>query len=707
MELRGYDPLMRMHDASLGDPVIEQPEPITLFLPILEASLRRAGIEAGRDEMLQRFMAGEPRIVIVAGARDHPAQIDDDDISRRAVAALWKQGALPFETSEPAVCDGIAQGHYGMTFSLVSRNLTAAALVSQLEAHVYDAALLLDSCDKRPVGDLAAVVEVDAYRRRRGRRPFYACFVPAQVMPERHLPKEIAEGLRALKPKANPGEAEEIDALLLHRLKCNTYAMFKKLLDGLEVSGALPGAERDRYLAEIAKLTCEAGGTCAFIGTGNTDKVVLHALGFVPREADLLTRAASEAVVARAAGVLLDAVRNRRQERSASALVRANLRNALRVWSAVGGSMNWMLHFPYVAANVGIGIRPGYVAELSDATPFLIDISPVKDKSFFTLAVEKQAGAHSGMDSAVKRLMDLGLVEDAPTLEGPWSERLRDARPANDRILMHTPLRSSSGIVEVRGNLTDSAVFKRAGMSPEALAQFDRKAFVVAFYLGEAEAQRDLFEGRVLKRLEGAVSAAELRHLARANFGDAAAPLDGAPDAGLLERAARERLLRCLVVIAGEGPKANGIPEMFYPSEYLNRDPVLRHVAALITDGRYSGATYGPCIGHASPEAIEGGGIGALRSGDVIYLDTTARRIDVLDADASFRDGGFRPVPLSRELLLARPEAAERLAVLRERRRNIPATIRLMLDATTSCREGITPAGLEIGEWWEARGGRP
>jgi dihydroxyacid dehydratase/phosphogluconate dehydratase len=145
---------------------------------------------------------------------------------------------------------------------------------------------------------------------------------------------------------------------------------------------------------------------------------------------------------------------------------------------------------------------------------------------------------------------------------------------------------------------------------------------------------------------------------------------------------------------------------MFYPSEYLNRDPVLRHVAALITDGRYSGATYGPCIGHASPEAMDGGGIGALRSGDVVYLDTTERRIDALDADASFRDGGFRPVSLSRELLLARPEAAERLAALRERRRNIPATIRLLLDATTSCEEGITPAGLEIGEWWEARGGR-
>ena len=89
---------MRMHDPSLGDPVIEQPEPVTLFLPILEASLRRAGLKPGRDEMVRRFMSGEPRVVIVAGARDHPAQIDDDDVSRRAVAAIWAQGALPFET---------------------------------------------------------------------------------------------------------------------------------------------------------------------------------------------------------------------------------------------------------------------------------------------------------------------------------------------------------------------------------------------------------------------------------------------------------------------------------------------------------------------------------------------------------------------------------------------------------------------------------
>ena len=97
-----------------------------------------------------------------------------------------------------------------------------------------------------------------------------------------------------------------------------------------------------------------------------------------------------------------------------------------------------------------------------------------------------------------------------------------------------------------------------------------------------------------------------------------------------------------MVVIAGEGPKANGIPEMFYPSEYLNRDPVLRHVAALVTDGRYSGATYGPCIGHASPEALEGGAIGADPHRRPRVHGHDGPRIDVLDAERSFAGGRFQ-----------------------------------------------------------------
>jgi dihydroxyacid dehydratase/phosphogluconate dehydratase len=343
---------------------------------------------------------------------------------------------------------------------------------------------------------------------------------------------------------------------------------------------------------------------------------------------------------------------------------------------------------------VGARVGPAELAAISDETPFLIDISPIRDRSFFTLAVEKAAGAHSGLDSTIKHLLSLGLIEDAPTLEGAWSERLRDALDPNDTILHKTAIRPVSGIIEVKGNFTRSAIFKRAGMSPEALTRFDHRVYVTVFSLGEHAAQQDLLHGRVLERLRGVLDPAQVRRLARANFGDAAAELDGL-DGDMVDKAARAKLLLVMVVIAGEGPKANGIPEMFYPSEYLNRDPVMRHVGALITDGRYSGATYGPCIGHASPEAMDGGLIGALRTGDLVYMDTRHRRIDVLDAAGSWDAAGvFAPLALDPVALGARPEHAERIAWLQERRLNIPATVRLLLDATTTCMEGVTPVGL-------------
>ena len=120
------------------------------------------------------------------------------------------------------------------------------------------------------------------------------------------------------------------------------------------------------------------------------------------------------------------------------------------------------------------------------------------------------------------------------------------AKDPNDRILYKTALRPTSGIVEVKGNLTDSAIFKRAGMTPEAVGHFDRKAFVVVFYLGEAEAQQDLFRGRALERLRGVVPAETLRGLARFNFGAEAAALQDGSDADLLDRAAKAKLLDTL-----------------------------------------------------------------------------------------------------------------------------------------------------------------
>ncbi len=157
---------------------------------------------------------------------------------------------------------------------------------------------------------------------------------------------------------------------------------------------------------------------------------------------------------------------------------------------------------------------------------------------------------------------------------------------------------------------------------------------------------------------------------------------------------AHDRLLKILVVIAGEGPRANGIPEMYYPSEYLNRDPLLRSITALITDGRYSGATYGPCVGHAAPEALAGGLVGAIETGDLLYLDFRRGRIDLLDKARSLVGAAPRGVRMGARQIRRRPVLAQRIERLNERRREIPPSIRALLDNLSCTMEGCVPAGM-------------
>ncbi len=702
---------VRMHSEKFNDPIISAAEPVTLFLPILERVLGGVGIQATRDELIDRFMSGRPRVVVVYGSKDHPAQIYDHEVAARCVRAIWDRGALPFEMVETAICDGIAQGHRGMSYSLLSRNLTAASLIGMLEGHGYDAALVLDSCDKRPVGDLAALVEVDLARQRTGRRPFYAAFIPANVMPERHLPQDVQDELLGLRDRVdNPAYKDEITELLKHKLKCNTYAMFKKLLDNLAARGTLAEDRKDVLEREIAKITCTAGGTCAFIGTGNTDKLVLAALGLVARGNEFLPEPAGMPQAARGVETLLRLIEGGDPAYSVASLVRANLENALVVWSGTGGSMNWLLHFPYLAAHLGVRLTPAQIAAVGARTPQVLEIDPAHDKSFFTVAAETAGGRISGIDTLMQAFHRRGLVRDAPTVDGTWAERMAAARPEDEHLVHSAPLRETSGVVEVKGNFCDSAVLKLAGIrgderfhyaggprrKHDPLEAYDRKVYFAVAYVGEREAQADLFDGsRVLARLREAVTPAELLAALRLNFSKAPhVEYAAAPPGELLDRLAKDRLLKILVVIAGEGPRANGIPEMYYPSEYLNRDPLLGRITALITDGRYSGATYGPCIGHAAPEALAGGLIGAIETGDLVYLDFRRGRIDLLDKVRSLGGPAPRRVRLGVREIRRRPLLAQRIRTLAERRLEIPPSIRALLDTLSSTMEGCVPAGM-------------
>ena len=690
--------MVKMHDPSFRDPIITQPEPITIILPFMMEILHSAGIKTTRDEVVTRFMAGNPRIAIVHGGEDHPAQVLDQRFVKKAVQSLWMRNALPFPTADPGLCDAMAEGHIGMSYSLLSRNLASLNVITQCEAHGYQGALVLTSCDKRPAGEVAGFVQVDLARRKRGMKPFYTVFLPTHIMPERYLPPYLKkEFIELRKDIDDPSIQKEIADLLKMKLKCNNYAMFEKLIDGLIFGGKMDEEKGDDLKAEIVKFCCIKSGTCAFLGTGCTSKLVLASLGLVPRGMELPDRPHTQSQVDSAVEILLDMFRREDFERSISSLVRQNLKNGIVVWSAIGGSANWALHFPYVAASVGIQITPQQMAKIGAQTPQLMEYAPLKNKSVFTLAKEMAQGKSSGVDTLMKVLLKVGLVRDGNTVQGRWLERIEGAKDPNDHILFGLPLRNRSGIINLRGNFCRSAVFKVSGLPEEVIRTFDDKIYFAVFYQNQEVAQQDLLGGKaVLRKLKSRLTKEDLLKTLSYNFPD---ELKGENDWGrlsqdiLFDRLVRERKIRILVVIAGEGPRAYGMPEMFYPSEYLNRDLLLRYIATLFTDGRYSGVTYGPCIGHCSPEAFEGGGIGAIETGDWIYLNFDRGEVNLLDRRRLLKKKNidYPFITMREKEILSRPWIKKRIREIGEKRRDLMPWARGFLDSLHSTEQGVRP----------------
>jgi dihydroxy-acid dehydratase len=692
--------LMKMHDPSFNDPIIHQAEPITLILPFMMEILRFSGIKTTRDEVVNRLMTGSPRIAIIHGGEDHPAQVLDQDFVKKAVRSLWIRNALPFPMADPGVCDGIAQGHIGMSYVLLSRNLASLNVITQCEAHGYQGALVLTSCDKRPAGEVTGLVQVDLARRRKGMKPFYAVFLPTHLMPDRYLPAHLKEEFAEIKGSVeDPSIKKEISDLLKMRLKCNNYAMYQKLIDTLATQGKIDEKKGDDLKSEIVKYCCIASGTCAFtsLGTGCTSKLVVAGLGLVPSGMELLERPHAQTQVDSAVEVLLGMFKREDSGKSVSSLVRQNLKNAIVVWSAIGGSTNWALHFPYVAASLGIKLTPRQIAKAGEKTPLLMGSDAVRNKDVLTLTKEISKGKSSGIDTLMKVLFRMNCVQDADTVQGRWLERAREGKEANNHILHASPLRGRSGIVEVRGNFCRSAIFKLAGLAEEAALSFNDKIYFAIYYQGQEAVQKDLLQGQaVLRKLRQRLSRGDLLKTLSYNFPESLQEENGLQKLNkesLFDQLVRERKIRILVVIAGEGPRAHGMPEMFYPSEYLNRDVLLRYTAVLFTDGRYSGATYGPCIGHSSPEAFEGGGIGAIETGDWVYLNFDRSEINLLDRKRLLprKEIKYPFIGISEKEILSRPWIKRRIKEIEKKREELTPWARGFLDALLPTEFGVRP----------------
>lgn len=166
---------MKMHSSKFKDPLISRPEPVTLLTPVIEEALRLAGVAPNRDQIIERFMGGAPRIAIVRGSDDHPPAIGSKETARRISRFIWMNGGLPFEVSQSFPCEELSFATDAAHYALLSRNFCTASMASHIEEHGYDGAIIIGVCDKMMVGNLRALLEADLARQRRRARPSSRC----------------------------------------------------------------------------------------------------------------------------------------------------------------------------------------------------------------------------------------------------------------------------------------------------------------------------------------------------------------------------------------------------------------------------------------------------------------------------------------------------------------------------------------------------
>jgi len=683
-------------------------EPITVA-GLLDRAEARLGVEVpdhGLEAIYDRLEGNAPRIAIVGGSSDHPAHILDLGTVLRAAVRIWHRGGVPFHFSVPVLCDGTAQNNIGMSYSLQSRNAAAAIVVNQMEAHSYHGAFVVSGCDKTPLGIAAGLAHLDRVRQRRGDAPVFATFSPAHVLRGGTIPPDLTADFEAVARRAeaqgHPEIAFDLRDTMRAILQCIANSAFQGVFTRARQEGIVSAAEQKDFERRLAVHTCDrSGGICAFNGTGNSSRHVVSALGLAHPAVELLTGPPTTAQVNRVVDDLFTYVNEPRY--SVANMVVANFANAVRVHSATGGSTNLMMHLVACLIYAGHDASVWTIDRIrrDPPVPDIFDYSLTEGRDIFALARQCQAGAIRGMETVFHELIGQGIPMDvdAPTVTGQtWRRRLADTTclsasgVTENPILLSEPRRPFSGVDVLRGNFFESAVVKISGMTGEQLAHLNDQVTVVLFFENEEQANAGLLDVHVLDRLKAhpALTRELLQALAAHNRCERNPPLDVLQvleREALFDRMVEEGLLKVAVVISGQGPEAFGMPEMFTPMQHINANRELRKLAVLISDGRYSGTSYGAAVGHVTPEAMRGGLIGLLETGDLLHVQLTDRRIDLLDPHA-FVAG--RLERWNADLCTLRQDlGTERLRRILDRRRQVAATNR-MHDVTDASR-GVVP----------------
>jgi hypothetical protein len=578
----------------LNDPIIEQPEPITLLLPVIEKNLEIAGIKVSRNEIIKKFYTLTPRIAIITGAVDHPAQIYDDEISKILIKKLWELNAIPLKTTMPAICDGIAQGHYGMRFSLKSRNLSAEFLSNYLIAHHYNGAIIITSCDKTPAAYVAAAIIVDKFYKKYFNKQFYALFINTPEMKDIMVPNFLK------------GEFNDIFKIIPanlsnERLRCNVYAKYFKFLHSASNLKRVKLKRAEEFLKRLSEFTCPTGGTCPFLGTGSTSKFVLFGLGLVPDKFAFLTPENYKSILNESDEVLkffLKNIKENKIEYSVSNIVKNNFDNSIRIFGTISGSLNWFLHFEFLSDNLGLNYNRSKI---------LRTMKNVKVYFNYNKSIYDFANSYKSQREFFSFIFHKGIIKDQITVSGFWSKRLNKINKFYTDFILKEPIESP--FYEFKSNIFNSVLIKLTPEEKKNMERFHNKLFLTKVYYSEDDCNRDLLNPKnlLLKILKSSTKEKVYR-VEKWNKGD----------------------IRIAIFILKEGYKADGMPEMYYSTEYINSDLFLRSNTILITDGRFSGATYGFAFGYMQPEAVDSKKLLSLKDGEILHFDFNKRELKLL-----------------------------------------------------------------------------
>ena len=466
-----------------------------------------------------------------------PGHMNLDKITEAVKLGVAMAGGTPVMFPAIAVCDGIAMGHIGMKYSLVTRDLIADSTECMAVAHGFDGLVMIPNCDKNVPGLLMAAARLN-------------------------IPTVFVSGGPMLAGRVN-GEKKSLSA------------MFEA------VGSVAAGTMTMDHLCEMEEKVCPTCGSCSGMYTANSMNCLTEAIGMGLGGNGTIPAVYSERIrLAKHAGMkIMELIEKDIKPRDI--LTKEAFENALTVDMALGCSTNTMLHLPAIAHEAGVDIDMDIANEISARTPNLCHLAPAGPTYMEDL--NEAGGVYAVMNELSKKnLLHMDLITATGKTVG---ENISGCINKNPEVIrpVENPYSQTGGIAVLKGNLApDSGVVKRSAVVPEMMV-----------HEGPA---------RVFDCEEDAIAAIKGGKIVA---GD-------------------------VVVIRYEGPKGGpGMREMLNPTSAI-AGMGLGSSVALITDGRFSGASRGASIGHVSPEAAVGGPIALVQDGDIIRVDIPANKLDML-----------------------------------------------------------------------------